>query len=225
MVGSSSSKRSGSENSTAASATRMRQPPEKDEAGRRCATSSKPRPARMVAARDSAECASMSASRMWMSAMRCGSVAVFSSSSRAERSRSALSTISISGSSVPGASCATWPMRVFFGRLIEPVSDGKSPVMALNSVVLPVPLRPTRPALVPAGKVSEAWSRSRRPAMRSERSLMISMAGLLHGRSALRKALRARWPHKSGKRRARRHCRGLLIRETCVCAQHRAEAD
>ena len=40
------------------------------------------------------------------------------------RSMSALSTISISGSSVPGASCATWPMRVFFGRLIEPVSDG-----------------------------------------------------------------------------------------------------
>ena len=30
----------------------------------------------MVAARDSAECASMSASRMWISAMRCGSVAV-----------------------------------------------------------------------------------------------------------------------------------------------------
>ena len=33
----------------------------------------------MVAARASAECASMSASRMWISAMRCGSVAVCSS--------------------------------------------------------------------------------------------------------------------------------------------------
>ena len=116
---------------------------------------------------------------------------------RARARMSALSTISISGSSVPGASCATWPMRVFFGRPIEPVSDARSPVMARNSVVLPVPLRPTSPALVPAGKVSEAWSRSRRPAMRSERSLMISMAALLHGTSALRKTSSAGWPHKA----------------------------
>ncbi len=69
-------------------------------------------------------------------------------------------------------------MRVFFGRLTELVSDERSPVIALNSVVLPVPLRPTSPAFVPAGSVSEAWSRRRRPAMRSERSLMISMPGL-----------------------------------------------
>ena len=60
--------------------------------------------------------------------------------------------MSISGSSVPGASCATWPMRVFLGRPIEPVSARSSPVMARNSVVLPVPLRPTSPAFVPAGK-------------------------------------------------------------------------
>ena len=55
--------------------------------------------------------------------------------------------------------------------------DGISPVMALNSVVLPVPLRPTSPAFEPVGKVTEAWSSRRRPAMRSERSLMMSMAG------------------------------------------------
>ena len=162
----------------AASATRMRQPPEKDEAGPLLRRRRRSRGRRgCVAARASAECASMSASRMWISAMRCGSVAVSASASSAARSVSASSTISISGSSVPGASCATWPMRVFFGSEIEPVSATMSPVMARNSVVLPAPLRPTRPAFVPAGKVSEAWSRSRRPAMRSERSLMISMAG------------------------------------------------
>ena len=87
MVGSSSSSRSGSANSTEASATRMRQPPEKDDAGRCCASVSKPRPARIVAARASAEWASMSASRMWISAMRCGSVAVCSSVISASRSR------------------------------------------------------------------------------------------------------------------------------------------
>ena len=117
MVGSSSSSRSGCANSTEASATRMRQPPEKDEAGRSCAAASKPRPARIVAARASAEWASMSASRMWISAIRCGSVAVcFLGEQRRRVPVSALSTISISGSSVPGASCATWPMRVVFGK-------------------------------------------------------------------------------------------------------------
>jgi hypothetical protein len=78
---------------------------------------------RMLAARDSAECASMSTRRIWISAMRCGSVAVSASARSALRSLSALSTISISESSVPGASCATWPMRAFFGSEIEPVSE------------------------------------------------------------------------------------------------------
>ena len=52
-----------------------------------------------------------------------------------------------------------------------------SPVMAWNSVVLPVPLRPTSPTRAPSGMRTEAWSISRRPAMRSERSLMTSMRG------------------------------------------------
>ena len=72
MVGSSRSRRSGWANSTAASATRMRQPPEKDDNGRACASKSKPRPARMRAARAGAACASMSTRRVWISAMRCG---------------------------------------------------------------------------------------------------------------------------------------------------------
>ncbi len=162
----------------------------------------------MVAARASAEWASISASRTWISAIRCGSVAVVSSSSSAARSRSALSTMSISGSSVPGASCATWPIRVFFGRLIEPVSPASSPVMALNSVVLPVPLRPTSPALVPAGRVSEAWSMSRRPAIRRDKSLMISMAG-------------AFWPSASAKGK-RRLCRGCRPRQSQKGARREA---
>src|SRR5690606_42142826 len=55
LVGSSSSRRSGCENSTEASATRIRQPPENDEAGRFWASVSNPRPARIVAARRSEE--------------------------------------------------------------------------------------------------------------------------------------------------------------------------
>ena len=82
-MGSSSSSRSGAENSTAASATRMRQPPENSESVRFCAASSKPRPERMRAARAGAACASMSASRVWISAIRIGSLAA--SASRHQR--------------------------------------------------------------------------------------------------------------------------------------------
>ena len=67
-----SSSRSGAENSTAASATRIRQPPEKSEQGRDCSSASKPRPRRIEDARASADQASMSASRVCTSAMRCG---------------------------------------------------------------------------------------------------------------------------------------------------------
>ena len=50
--------------STAASATRMRQPPENSDKARACAASSKPRPDRMLAARAGAECASISTRRV-----------------------------------------------------------------------------------------------------------------------------------------------------------------
>jgi hypothetical protein len=48
------------------------------------------------------------------------------------RSLSAASTISISESSVPGASCATWPMRVFFGSETDACLGPRSPVMTLE---------------------------------------------------------------------------------------------
>ena len=92
MVGSSSSKRSGSENSTAASATRIRQPPENSPSDRACAASSKPSPLRIRAARAGALCASMSTRRVWISAMRSGSFAVSASAISASRSTSAEST-------------------------------------------------------------------------------------------------------------------------------------
>ena len=81
----------------------------------------------MRAARAGAECASMSVSRSWMSAMRCGSVAVSASASRLARSVSADSTQSIRLSSPPGASCATWPMRALRGIEMAPSSGADSP--------------------------------------------------------------------------------------------------
>ena len=124
--------------------------------GRACAAASKPRPARMRAARASAECASMSASRD----VDVGDAVADRSRSRprpaARRARvSAVSTISISGSSVPRRLLRHLAdARALRHRRSSPVSAARSPVMARNSVVLPAPLRPTRPALVPAGSVS-----------------------------------------------------------------------
>ena len=101
----------------------MRQPPEKSVHGRCCAASSKPRPARIAAARAGAACAPMSASRVWISAMRCGSCAVSASASSAVRSVSAASTTSIRLSGPPGASCASRPMRARAGMSIAPCSS------------------------------------------------------------------------------------------------------
>ena len=56
----------------------------------------------------------------------------------------------------PGASCATPPMRRPFGREIEPPSEPRSPVISLNRVVFPVPLRPSRPTRAPSGSEAEA---------------------------------------------------------------------
>jgi hypothetical protein len=74
-VGSSRRRRSGWAKRTAASATRIRQPPEKSEQGWRVSSSVKPRPLRMEVARASPDQASMSARRVWISAMRWGSCA------------------------------------------------------------------------------------------------------------------------------------------------------
>ena len=95
LVGSSSSSRSGAANSAVARATRMRQPPENSSTGRACAASSKPRPARMAAARAGAASAPIARRRSWISASRMGG-AVSASVSRARRSGSPCSTVSSS---------------------------------------------------------------------------------------------------------------------------------
>ena len=82
-MGSSSSRRSGSRNSTPASATRMRQPPEKDESGWAWAVVVEAQPFRMRAARAGAASAPISISRLCSSAMRTGSAAALASASSA----------------------------------------------------------------------------------------------------------------------------------------------
>ena len=51
-----------------------------------------------------------------------------------------------------------------------------SPAIARNSVVLPMPLRPTSPTRAPSGMRADAPSSRRRPAMRTEMSSSTSMA-------------------------------------------------
>ena len=164
MVGSSKSSRSGAENSTAASATRIRQPPEKAEQGIACSSSVNPSPLRIDEARASADQASISASRVWISAILPASVAVMDSSSNSARSVSAFNTVSRSDTSLPGTSWSTPPMRARLGRVISPPSSASSPRISRKSVVLPVPLRPTMPTLCPSGITAEACSIRGRPA-------------------------------------------------------------
>ena len=159
--------------------------------GRACALASKPRPARMRAARASAECASISESRACSSAIRWGSVAPSASWSRAARSLSAARTVSISVRGPPGASCSTLPIRAPFGKEIDPWSGDISPAMARTSVVFPAPLRQTKPDFAPSGNERLALSMSVRPAIRSVRSLICSM-GKACRRASRRKARRGR---------------------------------
>src|ERR1700704_3887558 len=123
----------------------------------------------------------MSASRVWISAMRWGSLARSASASSAPRSRSAASTISIRLSGPSGASCGSRPMRARAGSAIEPCSGAISPAITRNSVDLPAPLRPISPTRAPAGTRAEAPSSRLRPAMRTERSSITSMRPVLAG--------------------------------------------
>jgi hypothetical protein len=81
---------------------------------------------------------------------------------RAARSASAASTKSISVSSPPGASCSMLPSRAPLGAKIEPASGESSPRMRRKRVVLPAPLRPTRPTRDPLGSAAVAPSIRRR---------------------------------------------------------------
>src|SRR5581483_6280246 len=74
-------------------------------------------------------------------------------------------------------------MRQRAGICTSPCSAEISPAITPNSVVLPVPLRPTRPTRAPVGTRAEALSKSMRPPMRTVRSSITSMARLLAERS------------------------------------------
>ena len=100
------------------------------EHGRAWSAVENPRPLRIAAARAGAEWASMSTSRVWISAIRCGSSAVSASPSSASRSRSAFSTTSIRLSGPSGASCARLPIRHRGGSRMCPASSGTSPRIA-----------------------------------------------------------------------------------------------
>ena len=77
-------------------------------------------------------------------------------------------------------------MRQRGGSSMSPCSAATSWVMTLNSVVLPLPLRPTNPTREPGGMRAEACSIRSRPAMRTERSSMMSMARSMAERGAPR---------------------------------------
>ncbi len=172
MVGSSKSKRSGWANRTPAKATLIRQPPEKSEQGLVWASLSKPKPLRMDEARPSADQASISVRRVWISEIRAASVAVRDSASKAVLSVSASSTVSKSEVDDDGTSCATPPIFARAGKAISPPSSASSPLIRRKRVVLPVPLRPTRPTLWPVGIVAEAPTKSGRPSTEYEISEM-----------------------------------------------------
>ena len=63
---------------------------------------------------------------------------------------------------VAGCSCSTAAMRAALGSAISPPSGDSSPRISLNSVDLPMPLRPTRPTLAPTGSDTLAESKKRR---------------------------------------------------------------
>src|SRR5665213_3306891 len=144
-------------------------------AGRDWSAVEKPKPARIEAARAGAAWAPISASLVWISAMRCGSCAVSASAKSWLRSTWALSTTSSKLSGPFGASCASRPRRQRGGSSMLPCSADMSPAITLKSVVLPEPLRPTRPTRAPGVMRAAAPSSSARPAMRTVRSSITSM--------------------------------------------------
>src|SRR5450759_2628101 len=66
-------------------------------------------------------------------------------------------------------------MRAAFGKEISPPSGTSSPRISLNSVVLPIPLRPTRPTLAPIGNDTLAESKKRRFQALKTRLSILSM--------------------------------------------------
>ena len=132
----------------------------------------------MRAARAGAECASMSTSRSWMSAMRCGSVRGLRLGQQRARARCRRRARPRAGSRARPAPPAP-PSRCAAARgmLIAAVVRRELAGDERNSVVLPEPLRPTKPTLCPRECPRSPCRRARAPSMRKVRSLMCSMAG------------------------------------------------
>jgi len=86
-------------------------------------------------------------------------VTVSASAKSAARSTSAASTVSRSEIGPAGASCATMPIRVPAGTVIAPTSAESRPAISFSSVLLPVPLRPTRATRWPLGTTAVAASK------------------------------------------------------------------
>ena len=95
---------------------------------------------------------------------------------------SALSTTSIRLSGPFGASWASRPTRQRDGSSMSPCSAATSWVMTLNSVLLPLPLRPTNPMREPSGIRTVAFSMRSRPAI-ADGKVVDDEHGALYGRA------------------------------------------
>ena len=124
----------------------------------------------------------MSASRIWISAISCGSCSVSACSSSRVRSTSALSTTSIRLSGPFGASWASRPTRQRDGISMSPCSAATSWVMTLNRVLLPLPLRPTNPIREPSG-IAHRGVFDQQPAGNADGKVVDDEHGALYGRA------------------------------------------
>mmetsp|Transcript_9893 Transcript_9893/g.21111 ORF Transcript_9893/g.21111 Transcript_9893/m.21111 type:complete len:255 (-) Transcript_9893:415-1179(-) len=161
--------------------TRIRQPPENAFVGRACMSASKPRPARMTAARAGAASASISTRRSITSASRCcrsasssclcasASAACASNSSAspssscssassASLSMSVASTVCKTDLSPPGTSCSMCRICRLGGMPSNWCAERN-----FRKVVLPMPLRPISPYFLPETSVRLQSSSSESP--------------------------------------------------------------
>ena len=143
----------------------------------------------MRAARLGAAWASISTSRVSISAARSGAAPQSRSASSIARSRSAASTVVERRRRPLGASCARKPMRRPRGSSIVPASGCKAPRIRSSKVDLPAPLRPTSPTLTPSAICALGLGRAR-SARRCGRSgpERVSMPNSYHGGRDQRRA-------------------------------------
>ena len=150
LVGSSSRMKSGSASTRAAIAARVRCPPDSVDSN---AAGSASRSTRLSteAMRDSS-----------VQSADASSSPVARPSSAWRNTASAFVTPIKSASVSPGATCTAWRRTPSVPLTdTEPACDGSVPAMTLSSVVLPTPLRPTRPVRPPSKLRSRSEKRAR----------------------------------------------------------------